>query len=148
MADKEQIQTKVNGRERFYLDTTGYATLAKDNPNMLIPAMSNMYGSFLDDDDPIISNTLNDAQNALIQINNKNMFDNYNKLPEEGKKKIDEQLKEQGKDMKDPGQVNEYLMKSLNNVEQATSVYSEKRNAMIGGLTCSAILDYFTRKDV
>ena len=49
--------------------------------------------------------------------------------------------------MEDPGQINEYLAKSLISLDQATQTYAKKRLDMYAELTTSQALDYHSRKD-
>jgi hypothetical protein len=90
--------------------------------------MKELYSTFLDERDPIISQTLQEAQMAKEHIM---MKENYDATPED-----------QRGDMRDPGRINEQLEKSLGKVDQSTMLYSSKRGELYTELTTNQALDY------
>lgn len=133
MAENNQPKTKVSGQERFHLDTYGFAQLGKENTSMQVAAMNEMYGVFLEEGDPIISRTLNEASKARNHLAQERL---YESVPEEERD-----------ESQNPGTMNEYLRESLETVNHATLMYAEKRDDMYGDLTTRQALDYHSRKD-
>ena len=119
---------KISGSERFHLDTYGYAQLGLTNQSMQNPAMGEMYKAFMGEHDPLIQKTLSEAAMAKEHI--------------QTKQKYDATPKDQRGDAKDPGQANEYLVKSLEIVNETGIMYTQKRMRMISELTCAQALDY------
>ncbi len=124
MAEK----SKISEQEKFYLDTYGYAQLGAENRMIQGPSMREMYGTFLDAEDPVIAKTLNEASMAEAHLMKKQQYDT---TPEDKRG-----------EMQDPGKINEQLGQSLQARNSAATMYTQKRLSMFHDLTATQALSY------